>query len=210
VSELSFVRDSPADGPPQSYALIPTGIRSMLDLRAAIANDEALEAHFADFDLAHASFRVLSHDDYAYVSYRKNGQILWTKTPVLLHKGEFVLDDGARLVRARCGNRIAYLPQLPTEPPGIGGLELPASSLEPPPDVPAAPEIPPAAKVYVPPPPPPPCCNSPIVPILYVPPGGGPPWSPPGSPLRAPEPPTIALLGTACAAGLLLRRLRRR
>ena len=129
----------------------------MLELRAAIANDGALQAHFADFDLERAVLRVLDHDERAYVSYRKDGQILWTKNPVSLHKGELVIDDGTRLVRARCGNRIAYLPQFPTESFEPGGkLDPPVAWPTPASDTPVVSEVPPPTKVYVTPPPPPP------------------------------------------------------
>ena len=205
--------DLPPDEPAQSYALIPTGVGSVRDLRVALAKDEALELHFADFNLAHAVLRVLDHDERAYVSYRKDGQILWTKHTLVVHKGEFVLDDGARQVRARCGNRIAEIETEPT--PLLTQLERPPFEFPgPPPEIPPGAPLPPPT-LYLPPPPPPPpgtCCNFPIIPPIYIPPGGGPPPSfPPPPPIRVPEPPTLAILaGAGTAAFLLLRfRLRR-
>ena len=199
--------DLPPDEPAQNYALIPSGVASARELRVALANDSALQWHFADFDVDQAVLRVLVRDERAYVSYRKDGQILWTKHSLLLHKGEFVLDDGAHKVRARCGNRIA---EIPTESvPLVTQLERPTFFPGPPPEIPFTPEVPPPTKVYLPPPPT--CCNFPIVPIIYVPPGGGGPTIPPSPPLRVAEPPTIAVFGAVAFVGFILgKKLLRR
>jgi hypothetical protein len=202
--------DLPPDEPAQNYALIPTGVSSVRDLRVAMANDSALEWHFANFNLQHAVLRVLVRDERAYVSYRKDGQILWTRHTVTVHKGEFVLDDGARQVRARCGNRIAPI-LAETPPPLIAQLGPPPAEFPgPPPEVPGTPLIPPT-QTYLPPAPPPPapCCGFPIVPIIYIPPGGGgpPPTLPVPPPVRVPEPPAIVIMAGAALAAILLRKL---
>lgn len=209
--------DLPPDDPSQSYALIPTGVSSAHELRIAMANDSALRWHYANFNLKRAVLRVLVKDEPAYVSYRKDSEIRWTKHTVVIHKGEFVLDDGARQIRARCGNRIEP-PEIAAETPILpGDLEPPSPFLIPPPETPETPVIPPPpTRVYIPPaaPPPPPttCCPFPIVPPIYIPPGGGPPPTtpptPPGPPRRAPEPPTIFIFAGAAFACVLLRKLR--
>jgi hypothetical protein len=205
--------DAPPDEPTQSYALIPTGVGSAQDVRAAMANDDALREHYAGFHLEHAVMRVLVHDENAYVSYRKNqnAQIFWTKHPVLLHQGEFVLDDGTLMVRARCGNRIATFPQISTAPPVIfAKLQPPEMFLVPPPEVPIEAGPPPVLPLQTPPPPtivPP---LPPVVPIFYIPPGpgggGGGSHLPP--PVNTPEPPTIemAAMAIACLVFLKFRR----
>jgi hypothetical protein len=50
----------------------------------------------------------------AYVSYRINDRVYWTKHKVTLPAGEAILTDGKTTIRARCGNCIADEPQLPT------------------------------------------------------------------------------------------------
>lgn len=205
--------DAPPDEPTQSYALIPTGVGSPQDVRAAMANDETLREHYAGFHLERAVMRVLVHDQSAYVSYRKNAQIFWTKHPVLLHQGEFVLDDGTLMVRARCGNRIATFPQISTSPPVIfAKLQPPDMFLVPPPEVPIEAGAPPVLPPLTPPPPtivPP---LPPVVPIFYIPPGpgggGGGSHLPP--PVNIPEPPTIELAAVAVACLVFLRFRRRR
>jgi hypothetical protein len=58
-----------------------------------------------------------------YVSYRKDNRIFWTSHPIHLHEGETLLTDGTLDARARCGNRISLVPQLPVAqaepPPGV-------------------------------------------------------------------------------------------
>ena len=50
------------------------------------------------------------------MSYRKDGQIFWTKHKLTLRAGELVLADGRYLVRARCANQISFAPQEPVDP----------------------------------------------------------------------------------------------
>ncbi len=56
----------------------------------------------------------LKADKAAYVSYRINDKVYWTKKKVRLAKGEKLLTDGANYARARCGNRISEVSQAPT------------------------------------------------------------------------------------------------
>jgi hypothetical protein len=54
-----------------------------------------------------------------YMSYRRHGRILWTKTPHLILAGEEVITDGRVTARKRCGNRLASKPEglvAPDEP----------------------------------------------------------------------------------------------
>ncbi len=147
------------------YSLIPGGIRSIDDLRAALEADGVLAEHYAGFDLAHASMATLDHDIWAYVSYRTVDGIFWTTKLVLLKSGEQVVSDGEHLARARCGNRISWLLERRTPPkaPDPEDMDYPVNFLEPltnsgtPPLVllPGISVIPPAPKTapptYVPP-----------------------------------------------------------
>jgi hypothetical protein len=99
-------------------------------LQTAVAGDQDLADHFKDFDFSKARFTVLDKDSCAYVSLRKDNKIRWTARCVTLHKGELILTDGRILIRARCGNRISYIPQAPIDPVPVDELdrtELPPS-----------------------------------------------------------------------------------
>lgn len=57
----------------------------------------------------------------AYVNYRRNGRVLWTRKQLMIRAGEYVVADGKNMVRARCGNRISLVPMIPTEAVDITG-----------------------------------------------------------------------------------------
>ena len=96
------------------YSVIPGGAYSTDDLRHAIRVDPIIAAHYQDLDQSKLQVRTVARDQYAYVSYRKGDQVLWTKSKVLLRQGETIITDGTKQVRAKCGNCISLEPQLPT------------------------------------------------------------------------------------------------
>jgi hypothetical protein len=126
VGIASFSPDPGAPPPARRnyrYSLVPYGVQFPASLKQAIAGDEDIADHFRDFDFSKARFIVLVKDTCAYVSFRKESRIRWTTQCVILHKGELILTDGRVLVRARCGNRISYIPRVPVEPIPIDDLE---------------------------------------------------------------------------------------
>jgi len=84
-------------------------------------------AHFSDFSGPKSRIVELKADRAAYVSYRINDKVYWTKKKVKLAKGEKLLTDGANYARARCGNRISEVSQAPTsaEEPAHAFLDTP-------------------------------------------------------------------------------------
>ena len=74
----------------------------------------------------------LDADREAYVSYRKDERIYWTKNKVRLHKGELVLTDGQTVIRSRCGNQVCETPQSPVaraaDPP-LPEFDIPSTSV---------------------------------------------------------------------------------
>ena len=52
-----------------------------------------------------------------FVSYRLQNAIYWTSRRIHLPEGEPVLVDGKNMIRARCGNRIAFEPPRRTPKP---------------------------------------------------------------------------------------------
>jgi hypothetical protein len=178
--------------PVYPYSIIPGGIRSVKELKHAIAQDPLVKVHYQDFDLAKARIVRLTKDRTVHVSYRRGGGIYWTKKKITLFKGETLITDGKNASRTRCGNRISDPPVAPSSPD------------EPPPALFDEPVAPPPAVPLPPPYGPPPTSPGgfvPIVPIIPIFPGGGspppgghkPPNQPP-NPIPVPEPDAFYLL----------------
>jgi len=174
--------------PVYPYSIIPGGIRSVKELKNAMAHDPLVKAHYQGFDLANARIVRLNKDRAVHVSYRRGGGIYWTKKKITLFKGETLITDGKNTSRTRCGNRISDPPVAPSSPD------------EPPPALFDEPVAPPPAAPLPPPygaPPTSPGGFVPIVPIIPIFPGGGSP--PPGghkppNPTPVPEPDAFYLL----------------
>jgi hypothetical protein len=178
--------------PVYPYSIIPGGVRSVKELKNAIAHDPVVKAHYRDFDLASARIVRLTEDRAVHVSYRRGGGIYWTKKKITLFKGETLITDGKNASRTRCGNRISDPPVAPSSP------DEPATALfdEPVAPPPAAPLPPPYASAPITP-----GASVPIVPIVPIfpgggspPPGGHKPPNPPPNPVPVPEPNTFYLL----------------
>lgn len=96
------------------YSLIPGGFLGAAEFRQKIKNDPLLLPLFASFDWAHARV-VRSAGGYAYVSFRKDEKIYWTKHTVRIRAGEEILTDGVQSVLTRCGNEVSLVPEAPSE-----------------------------------------------------------------------------------------------
>ena len=127
------------------FSLVSGGVYSPGELKRALATSHSLRAHYKNFDFKHVRLIRIQNNTPAFVSYRKDGKIFWTKRKLTLHAGELVLADGHYLVRARCANQISFVPQTPVDaiaercgrPPGCSvgyfrahadGLHAPARS----------------------------------------------------------------------------------
>jgi len=111
------------------YSVIPGGVRSVQELKNAIAGDSVVSAHYAQFHLQSARIVHLDRARLMHVSYRLGNQVYWTKRVMKLAKGETVITDGVRIARTRCGNMLAEMipsPGSPLEPPP-GELDTPVS-----------------------------------------------------------------------------------
>jgi hypothetical protein len=113
------------------FSLVAGGVYTAKDLARAIAVNDGLRLHYANFDFSHVRLIRMQANTQAYVSYKNKGRIFWSKRPVTLEAGELVLADGHYLVRARCANQISFFPQTP--------VELTDSAVEDQLDVPATP-----------------------------------------------------------------------
>jgi PDZ domain len=109
---------------PLNLALIPGGITSIEEFLQRVAEDPTLNAFFGSCDVE-ATFQQLPDDILVFVAFRRSQEIKWTRRPLLVHKGEYVLTFCGKTVLARCGNLISWTPMQPSEdvPPGL--LEAP-------------------------------------------------------------------------------------
>jgi hypothetical protein len=119
-SESSLPRraDVPGERSPRyyPYSVIAGGAHNVEELKAATEQDSVVRRHYSDFDLSRARTMRLETAKAAYVSYRLNGEIYWTKREVSLMKGEELITDGVHSARTRCGNRISDVPLPETSP----------------------------------------------------------------------------------------------
>ena len=109
------------------YSVIPGGINSADELRAAAAHDPVIGAHYSGFDYHRARMVEVKTARAVYVSYRRNGKIFWTHKQATLYPGEKLLTDGRTSARTRCGNQVSTLPQVNTSPfePAVAELDRP-------------------------------------------------------------------------------------
>ncbi|HXN25349.1 MAG TPA: PEP-CTERM sorting domain-containing protein [Candidatus Dormibacteraeota bacterium] len=192
------------------YSIIPGGIESVEELKAAAANDRMVAAHYQDegFDLAKAQVIRLHRERQVYVSYRRGEKAYWTTRKIKLNVGEALITDGRHTARARCGNLISDVPASPTfagEPtpsvldtlldsgdpiiPGMVATFVPQQSMES-----ASPGVP----VFVS-----------VLPVFPVDPSIGPlpsPGPPPGPPTVVPEPATLILVSAGLSSMCIFRK----
>jgi len=100
--------------PNYNYSVIPGGARDAQELAHAIATDSVVADHYRDVDPSTMRPERVAADRMAYVSYRKNDRVFWTKRKVRIYEGETILTNGETEIRGRCGNGISMAPLLPT------------------------------------------------------------------------------------------------
>jgi hypothetical protein len=92
-------------------SVVAGGVYSLGELRAVIARDPVVGAHYRSADLDRMKVVTLTTGKAAYVSYRRGDTVRWTRQRVWLKPGETVLTDGATMIRARCGNCVSEVQQ---------------------------------------------------------------------------------------------------
>jgi len=93
--------------PVYPYSVVRGGVFSAGEAKRAVEKDPVVARHYTGIDTDKLRLRKLTQDRAAYVSYRKGDEVYWTAKPVKLSAGEYVLSDGANVIRARCGNRLS-------------------------------------------------------------------------------------------------------
>jgi len=139
----SYVLESPRAPKIQSrnrrlvypYSVVPGGVGSAEELRAAAAHDSVVAKHYSDFNYRRARMVEVKEPRKVYLSYRLHNKIYWTIQQASLHPGEKLLTDGTVTARARCGNQVSVLPQAGASPeePTMAELDRPdavASGIE--------------------------------------------------------------------------------
>jgi hypothetical protein len=112
------------------YSVVPGGVVTPEELRAASERDPLVALHYAGFDFRNARVMRLKSPRLVYLSYRQKGKIFWTKRQVKLCAGEQVLTDGKMVARTRCANRVSATPQaaISAEEPAEAEMERPVAS----------------------------------------------------------------------------------
>ena len=111
------------------YSVVPGGVQSAAELREAAVHDAIVATHYAGFNYKRARVIEVDRPRLVYLSYRRGGQIYWSRKQASLRPGEKLLTDGRMTARTRCGNQVSSLPQANTSPeePSIAELDRPDS-----------------------------------------------------------------------------------
>ena len=105
ISELS--------GGVYPYSVIPGGVHSAEEFAAKRESDPVVAEHYGDVSMATLRVEHVTEPRSAYMSYRINDRIYWTKNKLPLREGETILTDGETTIRGRCGNGVSDLAMMP-------------------------------------------------------------------------------------------------
>ena len=117
--------------PTYGYSVIPGGAWDAPGLTRALEGDPVVADHYRGVDPTTMRAETLTSDRLAYVSYRVDDRVYWTKRKLLIRSGETVLTNGQVEIRSRCGNCISLAPMLPTAEDEPDELEFDALTDEP-------------------------------------------------------------------------------
>jgi hypothetical protein len=109
---------------PLNLALISGGITSVEEFQQRVGEDPTLNSFFGSCDVE-ATIQPLPDDILVFMAFRRGQEIKWTRRPLLVHKGEYVLTFCGKTVLARCGNLISWTPMQPSEDVPPSFLEAP-------------------------------------------------------------------------------------
>src|SRR6266436_2216682 len=112
------------------YSVVPGGVKSVEELKNAIASDPVVSADYAAFDLSNARIIRLDRDRSMHVSYRLGSQVYWTKEELKLDKGETLITDGVHMALTKSGNMISESVSEPVllNEPSVQEMDTPLGS----------------------------------------------------------------------------------
>lgn len=112
------------------HSVIPGGVKSVGELKNAIANDPVISLQFVNFNLSHARVTRLDQDRFAYVSYRRGNQLFWTTRKLKIPRNEMVITDGEHTAISRCGNLVSETVSYPisSDEPSAEVLDTPQNA----------------------------------------------------------------------------------
>ena len=113
-TDVIGISSAASSRPNFGYSVIPGGAWDAHELTRAIERDPVVADHYRDLDPATMRAQQLTSDRLAYVSYRVDDRVYWTKRKVRIRGGETILTNGQTEIRSRCGNCISLEPMLPT------------------------------------------------------------------------------------------------
>jgi PEP-CTERM motif-containing protein len=92
------------------YSVIPGGVQNAAELEASVAKDPVVAEHYRGISVLRLLAMRLNTAVDVYASFRLANSVYWTRHTIHVPKGELILSDGANMIRARCGNRLMFVP----------------------------------------------------------------------------------------------------
>lgn len=104
----TITQDLVTSHPSYGHAVIPKGVWSLEDLKAAVK-----KGYYPGFLLGRAHKIKFGKNRWMYSSYLQDGKIYWTHRKMLISGDEDIWTDGVHFIRARCGNYLSDVPESP-------------------------------------------------------------------------------------------------
>ncbi len=128
MNELALTPDFRRGRTVFPYSVVPGGLQNQREVEDSIQSDPLVARHYGDLHIEKLLLQRTAAAMDVFVSYSLQNAIYWTSRRIHLPKGELVLVDGKNMIRARCGNRIAF--ELPRKTPKAPGNEPPPEVFE--------------------------------------------------------------------------------
>ncbi len=105
-------------------SVVPGGVYSAQEAEAASTKDLTVRTHYSSLRLDRLRSTRLPATTLKFVSFKKRGEIFWTRKAFPLAEGESILASDSGSLRARCGNRLSEIAMEPTLPDGEADPEF--------------------------------------------------------------------------------------